>query len=204
LALASVVAGSALSGVDFSSSASQSAPVRSSFRVTPDMVLSSPAMTYYIVGSEEQRVSILEQATWQVEDNAVYNPDKRWQFGVLMAGTVEAETDALATLDEIKARWTATGASGLEIADVREPELRHSLALQRVPIFVYLVESQTRANNIIAAVESDRNESETHQPMFFAFKATTPEEEASVAAFVETWEGRDIQFLDYRNIAPIE
>jgi len=157
-------------------------------------------MTYYIVGSEEQRGVVETQAWGQVENNDAYNPENNWKFAVLMAGTVEAETDALATLDEIKARWAAVGSRGPEIVDVREPELRHSLVLQRLPIFIYLVESQAGASNILAAIESDRNES----AMFFAFKATTPDEEAGVAAFVQTWAGREVQLIDYRNIAPIE
>jgi hypothetical protein len=35
----------------------------------------------------------------------------------------------------------------------------------------------------------------TERTMFFAFKATTPEEEASVTAIAETWQGHDASGL---------
>jgi len=161
-------------------------------------------MTYYIVGSDEERAAVEEQALWRVEDNAVHSPNKHWKFAVLMAGTMESETAALATLGEVKARWTAAKASGLEVVDLRSPELRHSLALQRIPVFIYLVESQERADYILASIEGDRNESESPRPTFFAFKATTSEEEASVAEFVESLAGRDVRVIDGRTFAPIE
>ena len=90
-----------------------------------------------------------------------------------------------------------------EPVNVRQAEPNESLLQQRL-IVIYLVQSRESANDIMAAIRNERAESDTPPTMSFAFKATTPEEEASVAAFVETWEGRDIQFLDYRNIAPIE
>jgi hypothetical protein len=204
LAFAAIVAGSALSGVDFGGSAAQPAPLRAGLGIAPYMAPASSVMTYYIVGSEEQRAEIEEQGVaWQAADHDEYYPNKRWQFAVLMAGTMESETAALATVNEVKARWMAAKATGLEIVDLRQPELRRSLALQRIPIFIYLVDSQEKANNILAAVEDD-NESETLRPVFFAFKATTPEEESNVAAFIESWEGREVQVIDYRNLGPIE
>ena len=106
--------------------------------------------------------------------------------------------------------------TGMEIVDVRQPELRESLAPPPRPIVIYLVESQARANDILAAVRNEMAESDTSQTMYFAFKATTPEEEASVTAIVETWQGkdvtgiaetwghRDVQLVDLRNFAPID
>lgn len=204
LAITALAGGAAISGLDFAGGPSGPAPAKSNFRITPGMVAPSPAMTYYLVGSEEERASVVAQAMWQVEDNAEYYPGKHWNFEVLVAGTVEAETDAMASLRETNARWTAAGATGLEVIDMRQPELRHSLNLQRIPIYIYLVESQMRADDIIASVESDRNESETPRPRVFAFKATTPEEEARVAEFVASWEGRNVQVLDYRPSASDE
>src|SRR5687767_9194153 len=84
-----------------------------------------------------------------------------------------------------------TGATGPEsVADVRKPVGSESQAVQPRLIVIFLVESRERANDVMAAVRHER--AKTSQVMFFAFKATTPEEEASVTALVDTWEGKDV------------
>jgi hypothetical protein len=58
-------------------------------------------------------------------------------------------------------------------------------------IVIFLVETWARATEIISG---DRNQ-DTRRTMFFAFKATTPEEEAGATAIAETWQGHDASGL---------
>jgi hypothetical protein len=199
LGFAAIVAGSGLSGLSFGGSASAPAPAGSSFIIPPELIPTYPAMTYYLVGSEEQRQAVEDQAIMRVEDNAVYNPGRNWKFSVVSLTGIPAEDEAvLRRIEQVKADWQAAGASGLEVIDLRQPELRPSAAVQRAPIFIYLAESQAKATEILAAVESDRNESETPPPVFHAFKVTTSEEEVWVSEFVESLQGRDVQIIDAR------
>jgi hypothetical protein len=94
-------------------------------------VNSSPSMTYYLVGTDEHRDLVVAEATQQVEDAAIFNPSGNWQFSVLLAGTLQAETEALTTLDEVVKKWEAAGATGLEIVDRRGHDLLESIRLQR-------------------------------------------------------------------------
>jgi hypothetical protein len=179
---------------------------RSTLRISPDLIPARPMMTYYLVSSEEQRDAVQAEAQWQAEDNAVYNPAAvRWQYEVvLMSGNAAEDAAVLQSIDEVRYRWQAVGASGLEVVDLRPLELRHSLSIQQAPIFIYLVESQESATNLLSSIESDRNESETPAPVFHAFKVASPEEEAWVSEFRETLQGRNVQVIDVRNLGPIE
>jgi len=202
LAVAAILAVGALSALNLGGSSTPSAP-KSSFFIAPGMVQPSPAMTYYIVGSEEERTAVVAQATWRLEDNAEYYPEKHWSFEVLVAGTGAEEVTASATLADVKARWTAVGATGLEILDLRQDEPRRNLALPLQPIIIYLVDSQTRADEIVVAARNELT-NDADEPLIFAFKATTPDEESSVGALISSWFGRDIQVVDHRAMTTTE
>jgi hypothetical protein len=58
-------------------------------------------------------------------------------------------------------------------------------------IVILLVESWPRATEIMSGTRNHN----TERAMFFAFKATTPEEEASVTAIAEVWQGHDVSGL---------
>ena len=118
LAVAALGAGSMMS-TDAGTKAGQPSPVSSASRSTLRAVPASPTMTYYIVGSEEQRLSVQAQAEGEVEDNALYYPEKQWKFAVLVAGTPEEEADVLATITVAGERWANAGASGLQVLDLR-------------------------------------------------------------------------------------
>jgi hypothetical protein len=118
---------------------------------------------------------------------------------IALAGTCLAFTAIVA----------ASGLSGLSLGgsapapappviDLRQPEFRPSASVPPSPIFIYLAESQAKATEILAAVESDRNESEVPAPVFHAFKVTTAEEEVWVSEFVKSLQGRDVQIIDAR------
>jgi hypothetical protein len=171
------------------------------------MVPAQPVMTYYLVGSEEQRQAIETEAQWTRNDNVEYNSNPLWKFEViLMTGVADEDEEILRSIERERARWQAIGASGLEVVDLRQPELRFAAALQRTPVVIYLVESQARANNILASVREERADIESADVNtdFHAFKVTTAEEEAWVTGFVETLQGREIQIIDYRNLGPME
>jgi hypothetical protein len=182
-----------------SNSGQAAAASQSTFRASPMVIAPPPAMTVYLVGSEEQRQAVEDLAIMRVEDNAVYNPGRNWKFSVLLLTGVPAEDEpVLRRIEQVKADWQAAGASGLEVIDLRQPEPRPSAAVQESPIVIYLAGSQAKATEILAAVESDRNESETPPPVFHAFKVTTSEEEVRVSEFVESLQGRDVQIIDAR------
>jgi hypothetical protein len=204
LALGVMIGGPLLYRFEANNNAAQPATVRSSLQHTSDTVYSLPTMTYFLVGSDEQRDLVLAEAALTADDVATYHPGLEWQFAVLTAGTVEEETEALATLEEVKKRWMATGASGLEIVDRRDPDLRQGIAQQRLPIFVYVVESQQKANDIEAELADTYRATGRAQSTSFVFKATTPEEEAGVTAFVQSWQGRDVRLLDLRGLGPVD
>jgi hypothetical protein len=198
LTLIALVGSAALSEARVSRAGSPApAPAaRSSVAVQP---YSQPAMTYYIAGSDEDAAYIAEEAQATKDDIAIHQQGRTWKFAILVASNPEAEASVMATIEQARARWAAAGASGLEIVDTREPQLRASIAEAAKPVIVYLVNSERRAFDIITSVESDRNESEFPQPRFFALKVTTAEEEAVLAGFLEGWAGRDLQVIDLRH-----
>jgi hypothetical protein len=79
----------------------------------------SPSLTYYLVDSEEQRDEMLGAAERYAADFEVYEPERTWAYAILMAGTADEEAAALTEINGTRARWAATGASGIEILDVR-------------------------------------------------------------------------------------
>jgi len=177
------------------------APVQPSFRMSPGLVPSQPVMTHYLVGSEAQRQAIEAEAAWQRNDNIEYNSNPQWKYTViLMSGVPEEDEEILRLLEAERARWQAIGASGFEVVDLRRPEPSSSVSVQDLPVFIYLVESQSRANNIMAGVGEEQADVESRGAYSdsHAFKVTTPEEEAWVADFVETLAGRDVKVMDIR------
>jgi len=118
LAVAALGANSMMSN-DAGSRAVETSPARSTLNIEAAFRPASPAMTYYIVGSEEQLLTVQAEATSQVEDNAVYDPNNGWKFSILLANTPATTEDALDIVDAAKASWRAAGASGLQIIDLR-------------------------------------------------------------------------------------
>jgi hypothetical protein len=55
----------------------------------------------------------------QQADNALYAPNRNWQYSILLATTPAETEDALGIVEQAKARWKAADASGLEIVDLR-------------------------------------------------------------------------------------
>jgi hypothetical protein len=95
-------------------------------------------------------------------------------------------------------------------------ELRAGFDLQPRLIVVFLVGSREKAYDIMSAVRKQRADSDAPHTIFFAFKVSTPEEEASVRALAEAWEGNEmtgvaetwrpssVMILDLRYLASID
>jgi hypothetical protein len=167
-------------------------------------------MTYFLVGSMSQYDFVMAEQTAIAETKASKG-EEHW-FSVLLADTPFWATDAWDQIEQAKAEWRRCCATApLQVVDLRHPEVIDmrqlasdtNLLSQYSPIVIYLAESEAIAASALASAESDRNESEKPRPVFFAFKVTTPEEKADLAAFVATWEGHEVHLLDSRNSSPV-
>jgi hypothetical protein len=87
--------------------------------VSRPAITSWPAMTYYIVDSHEMMLALETEVRQQQADNALYAPNRHWQYSILLATTPAETEDALGIVEQAKARWKAADASGLEIVDLR-------------------------------------------------------------------------------------